>query len=48
MSTRYNYLNIEQYEAAVELITRYYPRDRFPQKALYALEEILGSERVLR
>jgi hypothetical protein len=36
------YLNIERYEAAVEIITRYYPRDLFPQKAFYALEEILG------
>lgn len=35
------YLNIERYEAAVEIITRYYPRDQFPQKAFYALEEIL-------
>lgn len=37
------YLNIERYDAAVEIITRYYPRDRFPQKAFYALEEILGG-----
>jgi hypothetical protein len=36
------YLNIERYEAAIEVVTRYYPRDRFPQKAFYALEEILG------
>jgi hypothetical protein len=37
------YLNIERYEQAVELITRYYPLERFPQKTLYALEEILPS-----
>lgn len=37
------YLNIERYDAAVEVITRYYPRERFPQKTLYALEEILSS-----
>jgi hypothetical protein len=37
------YLNIDRYEAAVEIITRYYPHDRFPQKAFYALEEILGA-----
>jgi hypothetical protein len=37
------YLNIDRYEAAVDLITRYYPRERFPQKAFYALEEILGG-----
>ena len=35
------YLNIERYEAAVAVITRYYPRERFPQKAFYALEELL-------
>lgn len=37
------YLNINRYEAALEVITRFYPRERFPQKAFYALEEILGS-----
>jgi hypothetical protein len=37
------YLNIERYEAAVDVITRYYPRDRFPEKTFYALEEILGG-----
>lgn len=36
------YLNIERYDAAVEVIQRYYPKERFPQKTLYALEEILG------
>jgi len=36
------YLNIERYDAALAVITRYYPRERFPQKAFYALEEILG------
>jgi len=25
------------------VITRYYPRERFPQKAFHALEEILGG-----
>jgi hypothetical protein len=35
------YLNVEGYEAALEIITRYYPKERFPQKAFYALEEIL-------
>lgn len=35
------YLNVERYEDAVELISRYYPKERFPQKTLYALEEIL-------
>lgn len=37
------YLNIDRYDAALEVITRYYPRDRFPQKAFYALEELLGG-----
>jgi len=37
------YLNIDRYEAAVEVITRYYPRERFPQKAFYGLEEILAG-----
>lgn len=37
------YLNIDSYDAAVEVITRYYPRERFPQKTIYALEEILGG-----
>jgi len=36
-------LSIERYDAAVEAITRYYPLERFPQKTLYALEEILGE-----
>lgn len=37
------YLNIDRYEDALEVITRYYPHDRFPQKAFYALSEILGA-----
>ncbi len=36
-------LNIERYDTAVEIITRYYPEERFPQRALYALDEILGG-----
>jgi hypothetical protein len=36
------YLNIERYDAALEVITRYYPKERFPQKSFYALEEILS------
>jgi Nucleotidyltransferase of unknown function (DUF6036) len=35
------YLNVESYERAVEIITRFYPEGRFPQKTLYALEELL-------
>lgn len=37
------YLNIERYETALDVIARYYPKERFPQKAFYALEEILGK-----
>ncbi len=35
------YLNVESYERALEIITRFYPEERFPQKTLYALEELL-------
>jgi len=37
------YLNIEKYERALRIITQYYPIERFPQKTLYALEEILSG-----
>ena len=33
-------LDIARYEDALAVITRYYPKKRFPQKALYALEEM--------
>jgi len=36
------YLDIRTYEQAVAAITRYYPLDRFPQKTLYALAELLS------
>ena len=39
------YLNITRYEAAVEVVARYYPIERVPQKTLYALEEMLGEGR---
>jgi hypothetical protein len=35
------HLDIRNYEAALQVITRYYPLDRFPQKTLYALAELL-------
>jgi hypothetical protein len=35
-------LDIRAYDDAVAIITKYYPLDRFPQKALYALEELLA------
>ncbi len=38
------YLNLSEYDKALEIVTRYYPRDRFPQKTLYALAELLGPQ----
>lgn len=35
------HLGLTSYEQAVEVITRYYPRERFPQKTLYGLAELL-------
>ena len=35
------FLNLKAYQETVEIITQYYPLERFPQKTLYALEEIL-------
>jgi hypothetical protein len=35
------HLAIDSYEQAVAVITRFYPRERFPQKTLYALAELL-------
>ncbi len=37
------YLDVTNYEAAVDIISRYYPLERFPQKTLYALEEICAE-----
>lgn len=34
-------LDIRSYARAVETIARYYPLERFPQKTLYALQELL-------
>jgi len=34
-------LDIRSYQHAVEVITKYYPLERFPQKTLHALEELL-------
>jgi hypothetical protein len=31
-------------KSSFEVITRYYPRERFPQKTLYALEELLEND----
>ena len=35
------HLGITRSERAKEIITRYYPLERFPQKTLYALDELL-------
>ena len=35
------HLDIRTHERALAVITRYYPLDRFPQKTLYALAELL-------
>lgn len=35
------FLNIKTYQEAIKIITQYYSLKRFPQKTLYALEEIL-------
>jgi hypothetical protein len=35
------HLDIRSYDQAVEIITHFYPLNRFPQKTLYALAELL-------
>jgi hypothetical protein len=35
------HLDIRTYDAAISIIKKYYPLDRFPQKTLYALAELL-------
>src|SRR5271168_39693 len=35
------HLNVRSYDQAIGMIEKYYPIDRFPQKALYALGELL-------
>ncbi|MBP6217576.1 MAG: hypothetical protein KA436_03195 [Oligoflexales bacterium] len=36
------YLNISKYDVALTVIARYYPIEKFPQKTLYVLEELLA------
>jgi hypothetical protein len=38
-------LDVRTYKQALEIIGRYYPPERIPQKTLYALEELLPSSR---
>lgn len=35
------HLGVTSYDKALEIVTRYYPLERFPQKTLYALNELL-------
>ncbi len=37
-------LEVRTYEQALALIGRYYPLERFPQKTLYALAEMLPGQ----
>ena len=37
------HLDIDSYTAALSVIERYYPLERFPQKTLYALEGLFGG-----
>ena len=39
------HLNIEKYEDAISVVTKYYKLESFPQKTLYVLEEILGARK---
>jgi len=38
-------LDVTSYDRAVQIVTRFYPLERFPQKTLYALGELLSKER---
>jgi hypothetical protein len=38
-------LDIRSFDQARGIVTKYYPLERFPQKALYALEELLAQRR---
>ena len=37
-------LDVTSYSGALEIVTRYYPLERFPQKTLYALQELLPGD----
>ena len=39
------HLDIRSYEQAGSVINQYYPLERFPQKTLYALAELLPGKR---
>jgi len=37
-------LDVRSYDQALAIIAKYYPLERFPQKTLYALEELLRKK----
>jgi hypothetical protein len=39
-------LEVRSYEQALEIIGKYYPVERFPQKTLYALEDLLPKHSI--
>jgi hypothetical protein len=39
------HLNIESYEEAIAVITKYYELERLPQKTMYALQELLPDHK---
>jgi hypothetical protein len=41
------HLDIRDYETALARIEKYYPLERFPQKSLYALSELLPNKGTL-
>lgn len=38
------YLNLTEFQAALDIVTHYYPLEQLPQKTLYALEEMLTGK----
>ncbi|OGA11495.1 MAG: hypothetical protein A3D95_01265 [Betaproteobacteria bacterium RIFCSPHIGHO2_12_FULL_69_13] len=42
------HLGVASYDKALEILARYYPLERFPQKTLYALGELLPKPRARR
>jgi hypothetical protein len=38
------HLELRSYEQALSIIKKYYPLERFPQKTLYALAELLPKQ----
>ena len=38
------HLDVRSYDQAVSILEKYYPLERFPQKTLYALEELLPAK----